>query len=147
MDLNRAELLAKDLIDEHINRRITEYGYWTFEWSDRKSFLGQCNYTTNTISLSRPHTIVNNEISVRDTILHEVAHALTKGDGHGRQWKLMAQRLGANPSRTNIAELSRGKYYIQCEPCNYKHEFYRLPKRTYLCVHCKKSLPLIERGE
>ena len=47
---------------------------------------------------------------MRDTILHEVAHALTPGDNHGPLWRRVCRQIGARPERcyTNDAVIQRG---------------------------------------
>ena len=58
--------------------------------TEQKKRFGQCDRTTKTISLSKELTRINDISKVKDTILHEIAHALTKG-GHNREWKLMVK--------------------------------------------------------
>jgi predicted SprT family Zn-dependent metalloprotease len=59
--------------------------------------IDDCGYApTGTIGLSRLLVEVNDVIQVTDTILHEIAHALTLGDGHGYAWKRVL-RLVQNP--------------------------------------------------
>src|SRR4051812_25930717 len=62
--------------------------------------LGQCRYRTRTIQLSLAHVRLNDAVKVRETILHEVAHALVgPGHGHDRVWRAMAVRVGTRPVR------------------------------------------------
>lgn len=94
MDLNDAEDLATDLMDEH---GLIEQG-WRFEWSNRKAALGDCNYVDQVIRLSKPLTLVNDEAQMLDTILHEIAHVLAgRAAGHGPKWRAAARKLGARP--------------------------------------------------
>ena len=45
---------------------------------------------------------------IRDTVLHEIAHALVGPEArHGPEWKAIAKRLGATP-RANVYE-KRGR--------------------------------------
>jgi predicted SprT family Zn-dependent metalloprotease len=62
--------LARSLMAEH------GLDDWTFVWTKAHSFAGDCNYQLRRIRLSAPWTKVNDETEVRDTILHEIAHAL-----------------------------------------------------------------------
>lgn len=39
-----------------------------------------------------------------DTLLHEIAHALTPGDGHGKLWQAKAMELGARPTTHKTPE-------------------------------------------
>ena len=48
----------------------------------------------------------------RNTVIHELAHILTPGDGHGRRWKAMMRRLGEEPQRSHTVNregLRRGR--------------------------------------
>ncbi|NBT51009.1 MAG: hypothetical protein EBT12_05555, partial [Marivivens sp.] len=69
------------------------------DFDDAKTRFGQCRYTPKEISLSRPLTKANDEEQVRDTILHEIAHALTPGEGHGNVWKKVAIKIGCDGKR------------------------------------------------
>lgn len=61
---------------------------------------GSCNYAQKRITISGPLAKLNDEAETRDTILHEIAHALVgPGHGHGKVWKAMAVKVGANPVR------------------------------------------------
>ena len=69
-------------------------GDWTFQFDRAKRRFGACNYTTRTISLSRTLTRLNDDAAVRETLLHEIAHALTPGAGHGPAWQVKCLEFG-----------------------------------------------------
>lgn len=95
MELKIAERLAKELINEHLAGKG-----WRFGWNNRKKAYGVCNYKNSVISLSRYSTSNESEESVRDTILHEIAHAIAGYEArHGRVWKMIARSIGLkNPA-------------------------------------------------
>ena len=93
MDLIAAERMARKLMLEH-----GLYG-WNFKWDNAARRFGQCNYSTSTISMSRRLTVQRTEDAVRNTILHEIAHALTPGAGHGPRWRAKALAIGCNGKR------------------------------------------------
>jgi predicted SprT family Zn-dependent metalloprotease len=96
MDLTDAEELANLLIARH---GLDSKG-WTFKWSRAKEFFGSCDYANKTIKLSKYLAELNGYDDVKDTILHEIAHALAGPRAyHGYIWKQTAIRVGANPSR------------------------------------------------
>ena len=77
MNLFEASILARSLMSEH------GLADWGFAFDHARRRFGACNYTRRRITLSRPLTLLNGIDEVRDTILHEIAHALCPGDKHG----------------------------------------------------------------
>ena len=72
---------------------------WSFRFSSARQKLGECRAREKLIVLSRTHAAEGTPADVRDTILHEIAHALAgPGAGHGPAWKAIARRLGARPA-------------------------------------------------
>lgn len=116
MNPYRAELLAKELINQHLT-----YLDWKFKFDNAKRRFGRCQYGTKTISLSKPLVIANDEAQVRDTILHEIAHALAPGHGHDNHWKNRCRAIGANPQRCYSADEVSGviaPYGLYCPTCD-----------------------------
>jgi hypothetical protein len=72
---------------------------WRFDWSNSTRNLGDCSHRTKTIRLSLPYTLRLSEAGVRETVLHEVAHALAPPNArsHGREWRALAKLVGATP--------------------------------------------------
>jgi predicted SprT family Zn-dependent metalloprotease len=116
MHVTEARIKTKRLLDEH---GLTEEG-WTVEFMNGKWLLGQCRYKDRTIRLSRWLCRLGTDAEVLDTILHEIAHAITgPGHNHNHVWKLNAVRLGANPRayRYNMSYNVPHKYEIVCSWC------------------------------
>ena len=109
----KLETMAKDLIAAH---NLTG---WTFFWMNRKRALGVCDYTRKRIGLSWPLAQVNTTETMRQTLLHEVAHALTPGASHGPQWQRMALNLGCDEARAATAKAvsAPAPYILQCTAC------------------------------
>ena len=83
---------ARELMDEH---GLHE---WTFRFSAARGRLGECRERERLIRLSRRHAVNGEPREVRDTILHEIAHALAGAKAkHGPAWKAVAERIGATP--------------------------------------------------
>lgn len=75
---------------------------WTFEFDNAKRRAGVCRYRCKVISLSRHYVRLNadNYEDIRDTILHEIAHAIAGFKAaHGPAWKAVCRRIGAKPER------------------------------------------------
>ena len=72
---------------------------WKLAFNRRKRALGLCNYTKKTIELSVYFIKNATYAQVVETVKHELAHALTPGDGHGRAWKAVYMGMGGNGQR------------------------------------------------
>jgi predicted SprT family Zn-dependent metalloprotease len=149
MDLQKAEALAISLMAKHGLRR----GYFSFDNSKKR--FGVCRmswkrsiygkvYTLVGISLSRHLVKLNEEAEVTDTILHEIAHALTMGDGHGAKWKAKCVEIGCRPIRcysSNEVDTPTLKYSASCGDCGTVYQRSRLPKvgRKVACK-CQRGI-------
>lgn len=100
---------------------LNEWGLhgWKVTLMNQQRVMGQCDSRSKTILLSRMHMgAPGNQDSVRNTILHEVAHALHSQDPqrarhapHGPQWKAWALKVGATPSwsgKSNVIPSLKG---------------------------------------
>jgi predicted SprT family Zn-dependent metalloprotease len=97
MDIPQAEKLATQLMHQH------GLDGWQFKWDRATKRLGSCNYTRKRITLSPHQTKNRKEHEVKDTILHEIAHALLPPrTGHGKLWKAKCVQIGARPQRCVI---------------------------------------------
>lgn len=84
---------------------MTEYGViakgWSFAFDRAKSRMGQARFDTKTITLSPYVVAYSTREQVRQTLLHEIAHALLPYSvGHGPEWKALAARMGYTGKRT-----------------------------------------------
>jgi len=136
VDLFSAQQSANNLMVQH---GLIESG-WSFAFNRRKRSLGLCRYETKRIELSVFFVTSNNEPEVRDTILHEIAHALAgHRSGHGPAWVDACRQLGATPDRIcSTATMPKGSYNAQCPACDQQHNRHRRPMRgrTYYCRGC-----------
>ncbi len=134
MDFDDAAKLAKTLIAEHKLRG------WVFVYNRGKRTLGMCDYTRRRIELSMYFVAHNDEEAVRDTVLHEIAHALAgEKAGHGAKWKSVCKRIGANPERLDReAVMPKGHWEAVCPGCGESHRRFRRPLlgRHYFCRPC-----------
>lgn len=168
MDLPSAGHLALSLMQHH---GLADAG-WTFRFNQRKRTLGLCRFDARRIELSAPFTVRNDEPTIRDVILHEIAHALTppppqeynhstsersrlSGTSvpvrppknfrpHGPAWRAACKKIGANPDRLNTtAAAPPGKYRATCPGCQSIHHRHRKPAEGRT-YSCKACGP--ERG-
>ena len=113
---------------------------WTFAFNRRKRAFGLCDFRKRTVYLSATLTELNGEAEVRDTLLHEIAHALAgHRAGHGPVWRKIAHEVGAKPERCYRAEEVRqpqSRYLLVCPSCQESTARYRKPTEVYACRNC-----------
>jgi predicted SprT family Zn-dependent metalloprotease len=88
---------------------------WNIKISKAVKRLGSCHYSKKTISLSSNFIEIGTETSILNTILHEIAHALCPGDGHGEKWKTKAIQLGCDGKRCVEGIKLNLKYNFECD--------------------------------
>tara|TARA_Y100001951_G_C11121069_1_gene172797 strand:+ start:83 stop:577 length:495 start_codon:yes stop_codon:yes gene_type:complete len=132
MKLTETILLARELMEKH------KLDGWKLKFDESKSHLGQCRYSEKSIYLSYPYVEINDEKIIRNTILHEIAHALAgSGHGHNRIWKTIARHIGCTGDRcTRGAERPRGKWTRHCENCGYEVQSHRRTSKARACGEC-----------
>lgn len=113
MDHQTAQQLARELMDRH------GLNDWSFRWGRGKRTLGSCSEARKTITLSAYYVAMNDQEHVRNTILHEIAHALAgAGNGHNGKWKTVCRRIGADPKRLDrTARTPEAPYELYCPLC------------------------------
>ena len=142
MDFEHAATLAREL--------MTHFGIgdWTFHWNRRKRSLGLCKYRAKRIELSTHFVAANPEAPVRETILHEIAHALAgEKAGHGPKWKAMCVKVGCKPERCDQGEaiMPRGRWTARCNACGKEYWRHRRPAKRarYWCKSCGPERGLV----
>lgn len=137
MDLDQARILARDLMD------LYGLNSWSFKFNSSKRQLGVCKGGINRIELSSHYVRQNAEAHVKDTILHEIAHALVGVEhGHNDVWKKMCMRLGCLPKACdNTAILPKGAWQARCPGCLNLFTRHRKPARL-TGLYCKRCGPL-----
>lgn len=142
--------LARRLMDEH---GLTD---WEFGLNTNVRRAGVCFYPRRggpgRIELSAHFVERNGDDEVRDTILHEVAHALVgPGHGHDAVWRAMCVRVGARPQRCYGAEIDMpaGRWRAECPGCGQTFHRHRRPKPAagWFCRSCGKDRGVIRWHE
>lgn len=82
--------LAESLMAQY---KITHYKFkFGFGWK----YKGICHYNSSII-LSLNYALNSDLEGIKNTILHEIAHALVcPGNGHRNEWQLKAKELGVH---------------------------------------------------
>jgi len=83
-------------------------------------------FGSHTIAINAEILEQGNRDGFIDTVRHELAHvvAFTKYDGsqgHNKNWKTVAAKLGADPSACHSKKSTDHNYYIGCPSCGKKY--------------------------
>lgn len=131
--------LALSLMEKH---SLIERG-WTFGFDSPKARVGQCHFGTKTITLSVHWVEVLPMDTLRNTILHEIAHAMAGVQaGHGPLWKAMARAIGCTGERcaeTKGYSIGEKLWTATCPGCARTVGQHRAPLRVKACSTCCKG--------
>jgi len=117
---------------------------WTFKFNRRKQALGVCYYRAKRIELSSHFVMLNTLDDMRDTMLHEIAHALAwlkYGDkaGHDFRWVQIARAIGCigeRNARNKDIRNPKGRFQYLCAECGDEVRVHRRFKRRKACADC-----------
>ncbi|AXH49342.1 SprT-like protease [Streptomyces phage Blueeyedbeauty] len=138
MDLFTAERNAKLLMAAH------GLVGWRFEWDNAARRFGRCTYSTRTISMSRQLTVQRTEMAVRNTMLHEIAHALVgPGHGHDAVWRAKAISIGCDGKRCSADKVEVNyKYVAKCPNGHISRKYLRKPRASARGRSCPICSPV-----
>lgn len=133
--LEQFRAMALDLMTEH------GLNSWNFRLDRARVRAGQCCYSSKTLTFSAALMSLWTEEQQRETVLHEIAHALTPGHHHDRIWQLKCLDIGADPARTwghNGEESLEPRWTATCPN---GHEMYRdrKPSKLFSCALCSRE--------
>lgn len=125
-------------------------GGWSLGFDRAKQRAGACHQSKQIITLSEHYVRLNEWEEIRNTILHEAAHALAgPGHGHDYAWRNECYKLGISPDRCydpKNVEMPKGNIIYECPTHGEQHRGHRMPKRTYICRKCKSKLTVYREG-
>lgn len=132
MDVREGLAMARRLVREH------GLDGWTVRLDRAKTRAGVCRFAEREIGLSKPLTALHSQAEVRDTVLHEIAHALVGPQhGHDRVWRAKALELGSSGERCVSSESPRisGDWVGVCA-AGHEATRHRRPTRVTSCSRC-----------
>jgi len=135
MQIFDAAELARRLMNQH---GLTE---WGLIFDNAKTRAGVCRAASEQIGLSRPLTLLHSEAEVRDTILHEIAHALVGAEHHHDEvWEAKAKEIGCSGERCVSSSQGRlpGDWEGRC-PAGHAYTRHRKPTRVVSCSQCSPA--------
>ena len=134
MEVGKAVAMGRALLREH------GLEDWTVVTDRAKTRAGVCRFRTRQIGISEPLTRISPEDEVRDTLLHEIAHALVgPSHGHDAVWRARAVSIGCSGERCTPADAPRvpGDWVGRC-PNGHEQMRYRAPRRPRSCGRCSR---------
>ena len=121
---------------------IKKYGLdgWSFQFDIALRRAGACDHRTRVISLSRLFCVKASEDQVRDTILHEIAHALAgPKHNHDAEWKSIARSIGCTADRCHTVDFAPAKYIVSCASCGW-HQKKNRRLHGGVCRTCREPV-------
>lgn len=111
---------------------------WSLCYDRAKRRLGQCRYRTKQISLSSHMVKGDSDANIRDTLLHEIAHALVgHRAGHGLVWRAKAIEIGCTGERCgHIETVVEAKYIYKCACREIRR--HKKTNKDYTRRYCKR---------
>ncbi len=135
MDLGDAYRMGTELLRHH------GLDGWTLAFDGAKRRAGVCRYDVRVIGLSAPLTRLHARDEVRETVLHEVAHALVgPRHGHDAVWVAQSLAIGGNGRRCvpSDAPTVTAPWMGVC-PAGHTAERHRRPERVQSCARCGRT--------
>jgi predicted SprT family Zn-dependent metalloprotease len=124
-------------------RLMREHGLpdWRLVFDNARTRAGVCRAGRREIGLSRVLTELHTDAEVRDTILHEIAHALVGPDhGHDAVWRAKAREIGCSGERCVPAGAAKPDApWVGTCPAGHEVRRYRRPQRVHACGHCSTT--------
>ena len=143
MELNVVRMLADKLLDEH---GLIEKG-WRFSFDRAKRRAGSCKFSKKEITIAKAYAEHQEEMEIKNTILHEIAHALVGSQhGHSQIWRKKAKEIGCDASRCHHIVFSKPKYVLTCYNRCFEVSRYRVNQsfmQSKICSKCNSNLLLI----
>lgn len=139
-----------ELFDALAERHALPEG-WSLGFDRAKQRLGQCNYARKRITLSSAYLAapLRTAAEVENTLLHEMAHVLAPGAGHGSEWRAAALAIGCDAKRTaKVAPFAAPLWMLRCAPGCVAVPRYRRSKldRRLRCASCGGKLRFVPHG-
>jgi len=127
--------LAQLLMEEH------DVADWSVSFDRARRRAGQADHSRRRITLSRQLMALYDEAEVRETVLHEIAHArVGAAHGHDAVWRAEARRIGASGRRLVSGEAPRvpGRWVGTC-PAGHTVDRMRRPALPCSCSRCARG--------
>jgi predicted SprT family Zn-dependent metalloprotease len=134
--------LRLEAVQQSALQLITEHGLkkWQFKFDHSTRRAGCCNYRDKLISVAFDLARTGSDEEIRDTLLHEIAHALVgKKHNHDAVWKAKAREIGCSGERTHKLQFAQPRWSVTCENRCWSHTAQQRNTRL-ICRKCGGKL-------
>ena len=143
MTMQQVEDHAAQLLERHLNMGAPAT-WWCFRFETATGRAAICQYTTRTIALSVSYVLRAPWHDIRNTLLHEVAHA-TVGLGHGHHavWQTAARRIGCTATRRSTVMHSLKRWigeYPRCRDRWFRQRLTVKVRQRSICPRCRSRI-------
>lgn len=110
---------------EQLQQQHCELASWHLSFDFARRRAGACYPTQQRLTISQHHLELNEWPVVKDTLLHEVAHALAweryREKGHGPYWRQIVKQLGGEAKATGRFKLPEAQWVVVLRDSERKH--------------------------
>lgn len=149
--ISREEIIEREMLKLFEFYDLPEY---TFEFDRSKTWAGccYCNDKNKRITLSKHFCEMNSASEIKDTMLHEIAHALDfkffKRSSHTETWKSICRRIGARPDVLDSSlKMPKMQHKYICCSCGKTWESHRKMDVKKNVCDCNGKLVLVEKNK
>ncbi len=153
---NRSLNIKTIYLVKKFNKYIKKHGLddWDIRFNNKLRVCATTHYRGKYFMFSKKYiaSTLTDKASIKDTILHEIAHALVgyKVQSHGKIWRDKAISIGCSGKRCashSISEPKDYKWLISCgKGCEWRK--HRLNKKRWTGRVCiKHNLPLVSNQQ
>ncbi len=131
-----------EAVHDRATKLIARHGLkrWRFAFDHSTRRAGCCRYSTKTLSIAFDLAANGSEADIRDTILHEIAHALVgRKHHHDAVWKAKAVEIGGSAERTHRLQFAPPRWNVTCENRCWSHTAQQRNSKL-ICRKCGEKL-------
>ena len=142
LDAGKSNSRRLEEVSREAERLMARHGLreWSFQFDDAAQRAGACDYRLKVLSLSRQFSLESSGEQARDTVLHEIAHALVgKEHNHDAVWKEKARAIGCTGDRCHRVRFAPPGWIASCPRCRWTQTRNRR-LRGAICKKCCSTI-------